>query len=560
MRPERTRNLLGHWLIKEGIITPEQLDEALESQAVHKGEKGPLGKALVKKGYCTEEDIAKVIARRAGVPYLSLEKHPINLAALASIPPEAIRRYRALPVDFKEDKLLVAMQRPGDIMAIDDLRALSGFDIVPIVIPDTELEMALEKYSRNDDFRSVEEEEEADSSTIMVGEEQDDERPAVQLANAIISQGINVKASDIHIEPYEKRLRVRFRMDGVLHEMMQPPLRLHGALVSRIKVMANMDIADKRIPQDGRMSLNISGKSVDVRVASLPGAYGERLTLRLLDRSTRLMSLHELGMDADMLAQFESLIKSPYGCVLVTGPTGSGKSTTLYGTLAAVDRLEKNVITIEDPVEYVFDGINQIQINPKAGLTFASGLRSILRSDPDIIMVGEIRDKETAQTVIESALTGHLVFSSLHTNDAAGAISRLTEMGIEPFLTTSSVLCVLAQRLARLLCPHCKQPYVIFRRELNITDFPWEPGEEEAVVYRAAGCIRCNNTGYRGRVGIYEMLIMSEDIQQMTVQRRSSQDIRRQAVQEGMQTLRSNGLKKVKAGITSLEEMMRVIV
>ncbi|MTV49391.1 type II secretion system protein GspE [Heliobacillus mobilis] len=559
MKPERSRNLLGYWLVKEGIISPEQLDDALNSQTISKGEKEPLGKSLVSLGYCKEEDIAKVIAHRAGVSYLSLETNPVNVAALATIPPDVIKRYRALPVDFKDEKLIVAMQRPGDIMAIDDLRAISGFDITPVVIPDTELEVALEKYGRNDEFRTVEEEEE-NSTEIDMGDVQDDDRPAVQLANAIIAQGINVRASDIHIEPYEKRLRIRFRIDGVLHEMMQPPLRLHGALVSRIKVMANMNIADRRLPQDGRMSLKINGKSIDIRVASLPGAYGERLTLRILDRSSKMITLEDLGIKENTLAKFKEIIKAPYGCILVTGPTGSGKSTTLYATLADVDRHEKNVITVEDPVEYVFDGINQIQINPKAGLTFASGLRSILRSDPDIIMVGEVRDKETAQMVIESALTGHLVFSTLHTNDAAGAISRLADMGIEPFLTTSSLICVLAQRLARVLCSHCKEPNQLSRMELqNLPDFPWEPGEVSVTLYRPKGCIRCNNTGYRGRTGIYEMLIMSEEIQHMVLTHCSTQDIRLKAIQEGMQSLKINGMYKVKAGITSIEEIMRVI-
>jgi len=551
-------NYLGTWLVKEQIITEAQLTEALN---VQRKEKDYLGKTLVRLGFCSEDDIARAIARRSGVPFISLERTGIDSAAVATLPAEALKRYRALPIGFSDDKLVVAMQHPNNIMAIDDLRILTGLDIKVVVVPDTELDTMIEKYSRaNMDFEQVKDDLQEDERFNIEAEDQTT-KPAVQLANMIMAQAVGAKASDVHIELYENRLRVRFRIDGVLHDIMQMPRAMHGSLVSRIKIMANMNIAERRAPQDGRMSLKIEGQTIDVRVASLPASYGERLTLRLLNRSSNIITLEELGVSPGMLDEYRQAISHSYGCILVTGPTGSGKSTTLYASLATLDRVAKNIITVEDPVEYRMDGINQVQINPRAGLTFASGLRSILRSDPDIIMVGEIRDQETAKLTIESALTGHLVFSTLHTNDAPGSITRLTEMGIEPFLTASSLLCVLAQRLARVLCPHCKESYNIPRDKMqDFPDFPFEESETHARLYRPVGCMRCSNTGYRGRTGIYELLFVSETIQNMTLERKSSREIGRAAIAEGMVTLRQDGLMKVKQGVTSLEELMRVVV
>ena len=553
-------NFLGTWLQKEGVITEAQLEDALNRQHTEKGARGLLGKTLVRLGYCTEDDIARVIASRSGVPFVSLESYPIDTAAVSTLSPDATKRYKALPIAFKGDKLIVAMQHPNDIMAVDDLRILTGFDIKAVVTPDTELDAAIEKYGRAS-MRLEHDEDDAPPEEIPPETEESAERPAVQLANMIIAQAVGAKASDVHIEPYEKYLRIRFRIDGVLHDMLQPPRRMHASLVSRLKVMANMDIAERRIPQDGRISLKLEGRAIDVRVASLPTSYGERMTLRLLDRAATLISLEELGVAPEILARYREVIKIPYGFILVTGPTGSGKSTTLYASLSSVDRTSKNVITVEDPVEYRLEGMNQIQINPKAGLTFASGLRSILRSDPDIIMVGEIRDKETARIAIESALTGHLVFSTLHTNDAAGAVSRLTEMEIEPFLTASSLVCVMAQRLARVLCPNCKESYEMKRQDLEkIPGFPLENKEKTVQLYRPVGCMRCSNTGYRGRIGIYELLFVSDQIQRLTLERKSARDIKEAAIAEGMVTLRQDGLLKVKQGLTSLEEVMRVVL
>lgn len=553
-----TKDFLGIRLVQEGVITQKQLEQALDYQ---KANRGFLGKVLVDLGFCTEEDIAKVIAKRAGVPFVSLEKYPIDPSAVAKLPTEAKRKYKALPISFSGDKLLVAMQHPNNVIAIDDMRILTGYDIKPVVVADSEFNAALEKYSRiNLEFEQPADEElpeeeldiEADDSEI---------KPAVQLANMILSQAVNSKASDVHIEVYENQLRIRFRIDGVLHDTMQLSRKLHASLVSRIKIMANMNIAERRIPQDGRMSIKIEGRTIDARVASLPASFGERLTLRLLDRSAKIITLEELGLEQSVLQKYRDVINMPYGCILVSGPTGSGKSTSLYASLINVDRVAKNVITVEDPVEYRMEGINQVQINSKAGLTFASGLRSILRSDPDIIMVGEIRDYETAKLAIESALTGHMVFSTLHTNDAAGAISRLTEMGIEPFLTASSIVCILAQRLVRVLCRNCKQEYEMTRAELrDIPDFSFDEGENWVKLYRPRGCMRCSNTGYRGRIGIYELLFVTETIQRLALERRPAKEIKETAIAEGMMTLRQDGLLKVKKGITSLEELMRVIL
>lgn len=564
---KQMHDLLGKRLIQDGIITQEQLDEALQHKDIKKGEKGLLGRTLVKLGFCTEEDVARAMAKRAGVRFLSLENYPVDSAAMVTISSEAARRYRAIPIDFTEDhKLIVAMQQPLDILALDDLRVLSGYNIQPVVVTDSELDAAIKNYSSSSvgvehtlDEENVEEVE--DASTVRTDEGTD--RPAVQLANVILSQAVMNKASDVHIEVYEKTLRVRFRIDGVLHDVMSPPRHLHGALVSRYKIMSNINIAERRIPQDGRMSVKIEGKTVDVRVATLPASFGERVTLRLLERTERTITLEELGVAPGILRQYKKLINLPYGFIPVTGPTGSGKSTTLYASLAAVDKVEKNVITVEDPVEYRMEGVNQIQINPKAGLTFASGLRSILRSDPDIVMIGEIRDKETARIAIESALTGHMVFTTLHTNDAAGAISRLTEMGVEPYLTASSVVGIMAQRLGRLLCSQCKEMYTISRAEAEkIEEFPLEPGEEQITLYRprSQGCMRCSGTGYSGRMGMYELLLVTEEIQKLTLDRKSASEIKKMAVAQGMLTLRQDGLMKVKQGRTSIEEVMRVIV
>ena len=562
--PNVKKDGLGRLLVESGEITEEQLATALKynQEKESKGARGLLGQTLIELGYSTEEAITRAIARQAGVEFVSLENYEIDSTAAALIDPETARRYQALPIGFEQGRLVVAMMYPKDIITIDDLRLLTGFDIKPVCVADSELKIAIEQYARS----SAAIEQEDDSIPEVVEEEPAgdvSEKPAVQLANLIFNQAVRNGASDIHIEPQEKSLRVRFRIDGVLHEVMQPPHRLHPSLVSRIKVMAGMDIANRLVPQDGRTTIKVDGRVIDCRVASLPSAFGEKLTLRLLERHARLITLPELGFPEAQFSRFRKILNLPYGCILVTGPTGSGKSTTLYASLVELNKVEKNIITVEDPIEYRLNGINQVQVNPRAGLTFANGLRSILRSDPDIIMVGEIRDRETARIAVESALTGHLVLSTLHTNDAAGAITRLSDMDVEPYLTASAVAAVLAQRLVRLLCKQCRESYTLTREELlaSIPDFPLDDADGDRItLYRPRGCLRCSNTGYVGRMGVFELLVMSDAIRRLALQRASAGEIAAVAISEGMTTLRRDGLLKVKQGLTTIEEVMRVLI
>ncbi len=551
---------LGAYLVASGKITAAQRDEALKNQFSKKGKRRPIGQVLVEMNATAENEIAMALAAQAGVPFVSLRDYRVDSAALSLLEPEALQRYQSIPIGFDSGRLVVAMAQPRDIVLIDDLRLITGMDIQPVVVTDSELREYISRYQSSSLNVTQTEEEEPVEQVTSSGEAA--ERPAVQLANMIFNQASTSRASDIHIEPLEKSFRVRFRIDGVLHEVMTPPRRLHPTVVSRIKVMANMDIAERRIPQDGRMTLKVEEKTLDVRVASLPTAFGEKLTLRLLDRSATLLTLQDLGFPEAQRQAFERITRLPYGFILVTGPTGSGKSTTLYAVLNALNSVSKHIITLEDPIERRLDGVNQMQVNPQAGLTYATGLRSILRNDPNIVMVGEIRDREAANIAIEAALTGHLVLATLHTNDSAGAVTRLTNMGVEPFLTASALVGVVAQRLTRVLCPDCKQAYTLSREEIlqAAPDFPLAPGEKEVTLYRHQSCPRCSHTGYKGRVGIYELLIVSDRLRQLMLERRSTQEIKDTAVAEGMLTLRQHGLLTVKNGVTSLEEVLRVIV
>ena len=557
---------IGSLLLAGGDITREQLDKALEMhhEKMQDGRRGLLGKTLVDLGFTTEEAVTRAIARQANVDFISLEKYDIDTSAAAMIDPDSARRYQSLPIGFDNGRLVVAMMHPNDIVTIDDLRLITGYEVKPVCVSDSELKVAIEQYARatadidtrGDDDSEQDAAQATEDIQTTVGD-----KPAVQLANMIFNQAIRNAASDVHIEPQEKSLRIRFRIDGVLHEVMQPPARMHPSLVSRIKVLAGMDIANRRSPQDGRTTLKMDKRVIDFRVAALPSAYGEKLTLRLLDRSARLITLPELGFPETQLKKFRSSINLPYGCILVTGPTGSGKSTTLYAALSELNSVEKNIITVEDPIEYRMSGINQVQVNPRAGLTFATGLRSILRNDPDIIMIGEIRDHETARIAVESALTGHLVLSTLHTNDSAGAINRLGDMGIEPYLTASAVNAVLAQRLVRVLCKQCRKPHTVSREEMlkTIPDFPFKKEEKEITIYKHEGCLRCSNTGYSGRVGVYELLRVTDTIKDLTLKRSSAGEIAKTAVKEGMITLRRDGFLKVREGVTTIEEALRVL-
>ena len=560
---KKSEKRIGHLLFENGSISREQLKKALEvtDAAKSKGEHKLIGQALIELGFTTEEKVTQAVAYQAGVEYLSLETYGIDNAATSLIDPDSARRYRSLPIGFENDRLVVAMADPNNILAIDDIRLITGYEIKPVCVSGSELKATIDNYVRASSTMEAGEEREKKTEETDGAQAVSVSKPAVQLANMIFTQAVRDGASDIHIEPQEKSLRIRFRIDGVLHEVMQPPYRLYPPLVSRIKVIANMDIANRRIPQDGRTTMKIDNKIIDFRVASLPTAYGEKMTLRLLDRSSRLITLPEFGFPESQLKLFRQMINTPHGCVLVTGPTGSGKTTTLYAALTELNQVEKHIITVEDPIEYRLAGINQVQVNTQAGLTFASGLRSILRNDPDIIMIGEIRDRETAQIAIESALTGHLVLSTLHTNNAAGAISRLGEMGIESYLTASSVIAVLAQRLIRLLCKNCRKDYKISKKDLlsAVPDFPMAENENEITLFKPAGCLQCSNTGYLGRKGVYELLIVSEKIKSLALQHQTSGEIADTAISEGMVTLRRDGLSKVKIGLTSLEEALRVL-
>ncbi|MFH0917443.1 MAG: ATPase, T2SS/T4P/T4SS family [bacterium] len=557
----------GDVLIEMGLLTPDQVDEVLAEQRVSHLRVGDIALA---KGWVTKRDLMEALASRLGVRYLDLTEIRMDPVATDLVSEKDARRYSAVPVSFvDEHTILVAMADPSNIVAIDDLRILTGFDIEPAIATGEDIVDMLAKMRRADDQISEQLEtrapdggEEPSLDELRDIREQVDAAPVVKLVNGVLARAADESASDVHFEPQAREMLIRFRHDGVLHEIMTIPKRLQAGVVSRLKIMADLDIAERRVPQDGRIGLTVGDKPIDMRVASLPTVYGEKIVIRLLDRSNVMLRLEELGFSDGALTRYRRSFTKPYGAVLVTGPTGSGKSTTLYGTLNILNTPEKNIITVEDPVEYRLAGINQVQINPKAGLTFASGLRSILRCDPDIIMVGEIRDRDTAQIAIESALTGHLVLSTLHTNDAPGALSRLTEMGVEPFLTASAVDCVIAQRLVRKLCEHCRESYPATHEMLERLEFPQEAIDrwKEITLNRPGGCARCNNTGYKGRLGIYEIMPVSEAIERLIVERKSADEIGRVAKAEGMVTLREDGLQRVLQGVTSIEEISRVIV
>jgi type IV pilus assembly protein PilB len=554
---------LGDILVEEGLLDRAQLNRAEEEQErVGKS----LGRVLVDLGLVKEAALVSALARQVGLDFVDLTEHHIDPAAAALLPEQVSRRNRALPIGFDGTRLVVAMSDPANVFALDDIRTITGMEIKPVVATASDVEAAIRRYGQFE--QSVEDIATEASSSAAEGDAQDleampaavEEAPIVKLVNLLITQAVADRASDIHIEPMEKDIRIRYRIDGVLHEVMRSPKNIQNGLVSRLKVMADINIAERRIPQDGRVGLVVGGRAVDLRLATLPTVYGEKVVIRILDKTSVLLKLEDLGFSDFAYRRFEEAFRKPYGTVLVTGPTGSGKSTTLYATLNIINTGDRNIITVEDPVEYRLPGVNQIQVNPKAGLTFATALRSILRADPDVVLIGEIRDAETAVIGVEAALTGHLVLSTLHTNDAAAAITRLVEMGVEPYLIASALDCALAQRLARRLCQHCKEAYRPTEKELQEARFPEELASKVDELYRPVGCSRCGKTGYRGRLGLYEVMPITEEIERLTVERRSSDDIRRVAIDQGMITLRSDGLEKVASGATSLGEIFRVVV
>ncbi len=558
---QRDAGHLGTLLLEEGIVTEEVLKAALE---IHHESGRPLGRVLVEEGLVDERDLVRVLAKNIGIEFVDLDESTVDPAASALIPEALARRYAALPIGFEDDKLIIAMADPANVLAIDDIRAISGREVILKVATRSDVEAAVSRMASLDnsvtDMAELAAEDAVEAHDLGAVEAAAEEAPVVKLVSMLITRAAADRASDIHIEPTERDLRVRFRIDGVLHEIMRTPRSIANAVVSRLKIMADIDIAERRRPQDGRINLKVAGKQLDLRVSSLPTIYGEKVVMRLLDTSTALLELKDLGFAPDNQRRYQESFTKPYGTILCVGPTGSGKSTTLYATLNVLNRPEVNIVTIEDPVEYRLSGISQVQVNKKAGLTFASALRSFLRQDPDIMLVGEIRDQETANIAIESALTGHLVLSTLHTNNAPASISRLIEMGVEPFLVGSALDAVLAQRLARRLCGQCKEAYTPTAEALREANFPLADLDNLPTLYRAVGCGHCSKTGYRGRLAIHELMTINEEIELLAVERAPTELLTKAAIANGMRILRDDGMAKVASGLTSIEEIMRVII
>ena len=547
-------------LLEERLVEPAQLDEAWQE---HERVGRPLGRILVEMGHITEAQLVAALASQIGLDFVDLSEHAVDATAVAVLNPTIARRHTVLPIGWDEQgRLLLAMADPGNVFALDDVRQITGREPRPIVATRDDLLSAIDRYCRADADMD-------DITNAMDADELEDElthvraivedAPIVKYVNMLITQAIQDRASDIHVEPSEDCLRIRYRIDGVLHEIMRSPKAIASGVTSRLKIMSDIDIAERRKPQDGRLSVNANGRKIDLRVATLPTVWGEKVVMRILDNSNTRMGLRDLGFSDENFDRFEKSYTKPYGAILVTGPTGSGKSTTLYATLNVVSKPEINVITVEDPVEYRLPGINQVQVNPKAGLTFAAALRSILRSDPDVVLLGEIRDHETAQISIEAALTGHLVLSTLHTNDAPSAITRLTEMDVEPFLVGSALDCVLAQRLARKLCGKCAQEYTPEREELRAVRFGLPDDQAVPTLWRPVGCPSCSKTGYKGRLALHEVMSVTEEIERLTVTRASATEIAAVAREQGMTTLRMDGMAKVRAGVTTIDEILRVV-
>lgn len=551
-------------LVSQNKISEEQLRQALEAQ---KNDRRDLGKVMASLGFISEADLARVQAQRLRLEYIELNVRDVDPEVVKLVPEKVLRKYGALPIRVENERLIVAMSDPTNIYALEDLRMVSGRQIVPVVTTEDDLQRIQTRVLADGEQiadileEAAQENVEKEDALELGIDTKAEEAPVVRLVGSILQRAVGEGASDIHIEPQAQKLKVRLRVDGVLRDFMSVPLKLQNGVIARLKILANLDIAERRIPQDGRFSVRLAGKRIDLRVASLPTVYGEEVVLRLLDTSNLQADLKGLGFAPKVLVSYEEVFRRPYGTILVTGPTGSGKSTTLYATLKELNSPERKIITVEDPVEYRMGGINQVQVNPRAGLTFASGLRSILRADPDVVMIGEIRDLETAKISVETALTGHLVLATLHTNNAPTAINRLTDMGVEPFLTSSAIDCVIAQRLARKLCEGCKQPVDIDEEILAGMRFPFEHALESGLhFHKAIGCDRCGGTGYRGRLGIYEMMLVTEEIKELILRRVSTSEIARAAEREGMVRLREDGLIKAARGDTSIEEVMRTVV
>jgi len=587
---------IGEILLKEKRITPEQLQQALNHQ---KANGGKLVFNLVKMGLVKDEEMTALLSKQYGVPFINLTQFEIDAAVIKLIPGETAQKYQIVPLSRSGATLTIAMTDPTNVFAMDDIKFMTGYNVEPVVASETAvmeaihryypagspstkpgsnsststqssgssaLEMAskgLEELQATLDTDQVEVLEELQEISAEALAKQGEEAPVVRLVNVVLMSAIQKGASDIHIEPYEKELRVRYRIDGILYNIMTPPMKYRDAIASRIKIMSKLDIAEKRLPQDGRIKIrfneNGQQKEIDFRVSVLPTLFGEKIVMRLLDKDKLMLDMTRLGFEPESLEKFERAILRPWGMVLVTGPTGSGKTNTLYSSIAKINTPETNIMTAEDPVEFNLAGINQVQVRESIGLNFAAALRSFLRQDPNIILVGEIRDFETAEIAVKAALTGHLVLSTLHTNDAPSTINRLMNMGIEPFLVSSSVHLICAQRLVRRLCQHCKEPHPHAPPALVKAGFS-EEDAKTVTPYLGRGCDRCNNTGYKGRLGLYEVMEVSEELRELILVGASGPELRRKAVDEGMITLRQSGLRKVKDGVTTIEEVVRETV
>jgi type IV pilus assembly protein PilB len=572
---------IGELLLKERRITPEQLQEALNLQ---KTQGGKMGSILVKLGFVRDDDITALLSRQYGVPSINLTQFDIDPAIVKLIPLETAQKYQIVPLSRVGATLTIAMTDPTNVFAMDDIKFMTGYNIEPVVASETAVQEAIQKYyalpksaepsalevasKALDDMpvigdADVEVLEELDEISVEALARQGEEAPVIRLVNVLLMSAISKGASDIHIEPYEKEYRVRYRIDGVLYSIMNPSMKFRDAIASRLKIMSKLDIAEKRLPQDGRIKIRFNdqgrSKELDFRVSVLPTLFGEKIVLRLLDRDKLMLDMTRLGFESESLVKFEANIQKPWGMVLVTGPTGSGKTNTLYSAMSRINTPETNIMTAEDPVEFNLPGINQVQIKETIGLTFAAALRAFLRQDPNIILVGEIRDFETAEIAVKAALTGHLVMSTLHTNDAPSTISRLMNMGIEPFLVSSSVNLICAQRLVRRVCANCKQQNHVPPAALTKVGF--RPEEAASVTpMHGAGCEKCNGTGYKGRVGLYEVMDVSESLKELILVGASGLELRRKATEEGMLTLRQSGLRKIKEGVTTIEEVLRETV
>ncbi len=556
---------VGHLLVKAGLVSEQELSRALEEQ---KRTGKSLVSILIELGLISEEKLIEFLHSRYGVPSVNLEGVELDPKLVELVGPDVVRTRLVVPVNKRGSTLYVAMADPFDVALIDDLKFRTGLHVEPLVAPESQIKQIVEGFFspvsdlaetlKKGEVLEVEVTRPQETFDLTEAERVVDEAPVVKLVNRILTDAIMKDASDIHIEPYEKSVRVRYRIDGVLYEIMQLPLKIRNAVVSRIKIMSQLDIAERRLPQDGRFMVRFGNREIDFRVSVIPVQYGEKVVLRLLDKGRVRYELESLGLEEDQIEVLERAINKPYGMILVTGPTGSGKSTTLYSILSELNKPTVNICTAEDPIEISLPGVNQVQVHEEIGLTFASCLRAFLRQDPDIIMVGEIRDVETAEIAIRAALTGHLVLSTLHTNDAPSSMTRLLDMGIEPFLVSSSVILVVAQRLVRTLCPHCKEPMEVQPEVMLELGLKEEDLKDGFRFYRAKGCPKCDNRGYRGRTAIFEIMEVDDQIRELVLRRAPSTEIKRVALLKGMRTLRESGLLKAKKGLTTVEEVLRV--